>query len=50
MEEDVVEQLAAISRPIMPRRSDHRVHIELTNHICALFSREDVPRAHIKRD
>ena len=48
MEKDAGEQPAAISRPIMPCRTDRRVHIELEDCICALFSKEDVPHAHIR--
>ena len=32
----------------MPCRLNHRVHIELEYHICAIFSWEDVQCAHIK--
>ena len=48
MKEETVEQPAIVQRPIMPHRLDRRVHIELVDHICALFSREDVPHAHVR--
>lgn len=32
----------------MPHNLDRRVHIELVDCICALFSREDVPHAHVR--
>ena len=48
MEEEVVEQRTTIHRLVMPRRLDHRVHIELENHICYIFSKEDVPHAHVR--
>ena len=32
----------------MPCRSNCRVHIELEDCICSLFSREDVPNAHVR--
>ena len=48
MEEEVVKQHLVVSIPIMQCRPYHRVHIELVDHICALFTREDVPRSHIR--
>lgn len=32
----------------MPCRPNHRVCIELANHICVIFNREDVPHAHVR--
>jgi hypothetical protein len=48
MEEEVVEYLATILIPAMQHRIEHRVHIELEDHVCALFSKEDLPHAHIR--
>lgn len=47
MEEEAIVNPAAVSRPVMPHRLDHMIRIELVDHICALFSREDVPCHHI---
>ena len=48
MEEEVVQQPVGVQRPGMPCRQDHSVHIELEDHICALFARERVPHAHVR--
>lgn len=48
MEEEVVEQSTVVSILFMPCRLDRSVHIELEDRMCALFSKEDVPRAHIR--
>ena len=48
MEEKVVEQPIVVHRPVMPRRLDRRVRIELEDRICALFSREVVPCSHVR--
>ena len=48
MEEEDVEQPPTISRPVMTHRPNLRVRIELEDHICALFSKEDVLCAHIR--
>lgn len=48
MEEEIVEQPVAVHILVMPSREDCRVHIELEDCICALFSREDVSCAHVR--
>ena len=48
MEEDVDKHPAIVQRPIMPHRQNHRVHIELVDHIWDLFSREHVLYPHVR--
>ena len=48
MEEEAIKKPASIQRRIMPCRLDCRVRIEMEDHICALFAREDVPHAHVR--
>ena len=47
MEEEVGWHPVGIQIPDMPHRQDHRVYIELEDRICALFSKERVPHAHV---
>ena len=46
MEEEAIEQFVVVQTPIMPRRPDRRVCIELEDRICSLFAKEDVSSAH----
>ena len=48
MEENDVPYLVGVQRPSMPHTLDSTVHIELEDYICALFSREIVPLAHVR--
>ena len=43
-----MKQPTEVHRLVMPHTLDHRLHIELKDHKCTLFSREDVPNAHIR--
>ena len=48
MEEEVFQEPTIVQRPVLPHRPYCRVCIDLEGCICALFSREDVPCAHVR--
>ena len=46
MEDKAIQYPRGVQRLDMPCRLDRSVHIEMTNYICDLFSREILPHAH----